>query len=246
MLSLFVPFPSRLGFNPYFQEIKKKHIDTEFTDLKPKILSKTIPSSISTALTLSVLPCIATRFLVCIPRAHLAIIAGTLFSLTLLTTPISSCYSPTLYKITNFTNGLTCLAIIITHIFYTYMAPSPLNIASLLLMVATPIVDSYADIACAQRHKQLLIREEHQRLFRCILWKTQKEDPARLLPVTVRRLVTGCILMLRFRSRLCLTSAWCCLYAFAPIATNPLQRAFAAVLLIRNIAMLLASKTLGL
>ncbi len=245
MLSLFVPCPSRLGFNPYFQEIKQKHIDTEFTDLKPKILSRTIPSSISTALTLSVLPCIATRFLVCIPRAHLAIIAGTLFTLTLLTTPISSCYSPTLYKITNFTNGLACLAIIITHIFYTYMAPSPLNIASLLLMVAAPIVDSYADIACSQRHKQLHTLEQ-QRLFRCILWQTQKEDPARFMPVIARRRVTDCILMLRFRLRLCLTTAWCCLYAFAPIATNPLQRAFAAVLLIRNIAMLLASKTLGL
>ena len=56
----------------------------------------------------------------------------------------------------------------------------------------------------------------------------------------------GSVLKARPLLRLCLTTAWGCLYALAPAAATPLQQAFTSVLLIRNIAMFLTSHQLGL
>ena len=247
MLSLFVPCPTRFGFNSYFQDLQKQHISEEFTTRKPSLFLDGLLDSLTVAALTSILPCVIAKCVFSIAWTHLsiawtplAIVAGTLFALTFLTTPIPSCFSPTLYKITNFMNTLTFLAIITAHVFYTYMTPSPLSIASLALMIATPFADSYADILSAKSYEQLL-QSNHQeaRRFTCIIWGTQKDHPAKNMSADARRDLVGSVSRAKPILKLCLTTAWGCLYALAPAAATPLQQAFTSVLLIRNIAMFL-------
>ena len=246
MLSLFVPCPSRLGFNSYFQDLQKQHISEEFTTHKPTLFSDGLPDSLVFATLLSILPCVIAKCVFSIAWTHLsiawtplAIVAGTLFALAFLTTPIPSCFSPTLYKITNFMNMLTFLAIIAAHVFYTYMTPSPLSIASLALMIATPFADSYADALSAKSYDQLLqSNRQEARCFTCMMWGTQKDDPTKNTSADTCKNLLVRVLKAKYLLRLCLTTAWGCLYALAPAAATPLQQAFTSVLLIRHIATL--------
>ena len=246
MLSLFVPCPSRSGFNSYLQDLQKQHLSEEFTHCKPTLFSAGIAASLVHATLLSIFPCIIAKCVFSIVWTHLsiawtplAIVAGTLFALAFLTTPIPSCFSPTLYKITNFMNMLTFVAIIAAHVFYTYMTPSPLSIASLALMIATPFADSSADILSAKSHEQLLQENSQEaRCFNCMMWGTQQDDPTKNISADTCKNLLVRVLKAKYLLRLCLTTAWGCLYALAPAAATPLQQAFTSVLLIRNIATL--------
>ena len=248
MLSLFVPCPTRFGFSPYFQKLKQKHIDTEFKNLKPTLFSDGLSDSFAEATLFSIFPCVIAKCVFSIAWSHLALIAGTFFILTFLTTPISSCYSPILYCITNLTNALTFLAIIIAHGFYTSMDPSLLSMVSLVLMIATPFADTYADILSAEAHQAFIKSKspQEERLLRCILWEAPEEDdPTKNMSTQECSRIRESVFGARYMLRSCLTIAWGCLYALAPVATNPLQKAFTSALLMRNIFMFLLSEHTG-
>lgn len=162
MVALCVPFPSgRLGFNQSLQEIKNGHMRQKVFDKTTPFWGSGFKNSFGEGLSYSLLSCAVAKGLFTFFWTHLniawtnlAIVAGTLFILTFLTTPISSCYSPILHKISNLTNTLAFLAVITIHSFHAYQAPSPLNIASLLLMIAIPLLDSCADRFSAKKMQE--------------------------------------------------------------------------------------------
>ena len=152
--------PTRLGFNADLQQLKEDTLEHENTydlskeDKHDLSLFGGVKHCARTALLFSVLPCVLAKCVFAVAWTNLAIVAATLFTLTALTTPFPFCCpdwknwgndSNDLFAITFLLNAFALFSAIIIQGIYTCMAPSPLSIASLLLMIATPVLDYYAD-----------------------------------------------------------------------------------------------------